>query len=148
MIAGNWITVKVQYLGTYHSNETRGSRGVGRSWREFCSLVRRDWEVGSGWWVGNRETKERPTLSRVKNERVGHPDKKRQSRNRFGEFRMSHPPDSQTELCGPPALLPPSTYSIFDNSFFRSSRSLSSSTRTLSSDGVSNMLILTPSRIN
>jgi hypothetical protein len=25
MIAGNWITVKVQYLGTYHSNETRGS---------------------------------------------------------------------------------------------------------------------------
>ena len=25
MIAGKWITVKVQYLGTYHSNETRGS---------------------------------------------------------------------------------------------------------------------------
>ena len=25
MIAGNWITVKIQYLGTYHSNETRGS---------------------------------------------------------------------------------------------------------------------------
>src|SRR5579859_433618 len=40
MVAGNWITVKVQYLGTYHSNETRGSRGAGRSWREFCSLVR------------------------------------------------------------------------------------------------------------
>jgi len=40
MIAGNVITVKVQYLGTYHSNETRGSRGDRRSWREFCSLVR------------------------------------------------------------------------------------------------------------
>ena len=34
----------------YHSNETRGSRGVSRSWREFCSLVRRNgkWVAGGG----------------------------------------------------------------------------------------------------
>jgi len=30
-------------LSTYHSNETGGSGVVGRSWREFCSLVRH-WE--------------------------------------------------------------------------------------------------------
>jgi len=32
-----------------HSNETRGSRGIRRSWREFCSLVRRGREVNSGY---------------------------------------------------------------------------------------------------
>src|SRR5579859_3612294 len=37
---GNWITVKVQYLGTYHSNVRRGSGADRRSWREICSLVR------------------------------------------------------------------------------------------------------------
>jgi hypothetical protein len=40
MVAGNFITVKVNYISNYHSNETPGSRGVGRSWREIWSLVR------------------------------------------------------------------------------------------------------------
>ena len=69
MVAGNWITVKVQYLGTYHSNVRRGSRGVRRSWREFCSLVRRDWEVGSGWWVvsGSAKLGRRAIAARLEN---------------------------------------------------------------------------------
>jgi len=36
--------------------------------------------------------KERPTLSQTKNERVGHPGKKRQIQNRFCEFKVWHPP--------------------------------------------------------
>jgi len=51
MIAGNWITVKVQYLGTYHSNVRRGSGGRRRSCGDFRSLMRREREVSSGWWV-------------------------------------------------------------------------------------------------
>ena len=41
MIAGNVITVKVSVPKIYHSNETAGSGEIGRSWPEFCSLVRR-----------------------------------------------------------------------------------------------------------
>jgi hypothetical protein len=41
MIAWISITVKVTVLLFYHSNVRRGSGVVGRSWREFGSLVRR-----------------------------------------------------------------------------------------------------------
>ena len=41
MIAGNEITVKVSVPKIYHSNEKIGSGEIGRSWPEFCSLVRR-----------------------------------------------------------------------------------------------------------
>ena len=40
MIAGNVIPVKVSVPKIYHSNETAGSGEIGRSWAEFCSLVR------------------------------------------------------------------------------------------------------------
>jgi hypothetical protein len=41
MVAWISITVKVTVPLFYHSNVRRGSGVVGRSWREFCSLVRR-----------------------------------------------------------------------------------------------------------
>lgn len=43
------------------------------------------------------DEKKDPTLSRTKNERVGHPGKKRQIQSRFGESRMSHPPGIDPE---------------------------------------------------
>ena len=53
----------------YHSDETRGSRGVRRSWREFCSLVRR-WVLSRS---GFRERRVPQRLQNAKPQSVGHP---------------------------------------------------------------------------
>ena len=49
MVAWNLITVKVTVPLFDHSNVRRGSGVGGRSWREFCSLVRR---ITSGLSIG------------------------------------------------------------------------------------------------